>query len=102
MPNSKTVAPINAENAFRQPNLMPTIGQTPPHHRAHRAEFASRPAADTTAVSGGWHRSGCNRCQVVAALLAAVTGSPTICYLGGGGLPTPPEGGSVPVAPGKR
>src|ERR1700726_4644339 len=77
LPRKSTAAPIAADTALRKLNLSRSIGLVPPHHRAHRAEFASPSAADTTDRSRRWHRSIRDRCQSVAALLAAVTGLPT-------------------------
>src|ERR1700730_3891307 len=92
IPRKSTAAPIAADTALRKLNLSRSIGLVPPHHRAHRAEFASPSAADTTDRSRRWHRSIRDRCQSVAALLAAVTGLPTDRVILWRARPTP--GGS--------
>jgi hypothetical protein len=64
---------------LRKLNLSRSIGLMPPHHRARRAEFTSPSAAGTTDIPRRWHRHRRDRCQLVAALLVAVTGSRTNC-----------------------
>src|SRR5438094_10090624 len=54
-----------------------TMVKVRPRHRARPAEFASLSAAGTTNIARRWHRQCRDRCQLVAALLAAVTASPT-------------------------
>src|ERR1700730_12749775 len=102
IPRKSTAAPIAADTALRKLNLSRSIGLVPPHHRAHRAEFASPSAADTTDRSRRWHRSIRDRCQSVAALLAAVTGLPTDRVILWGAGPRPADPRPASAAPNGR